>query len=295
MNINEVVKENKVIVEKHLKEIMDINLKYSQKIVDSMSYSLLSGGKRLRPCLFIETLKMFNLDYRKYLDVACALEMIHTYSLIHDDLPAMDNDDLRRGNPTNHKVFGEDIAILAGDSLLNLAYEILFKFILENNKQNNIIACKNISNSAGIFGMIGGQVSDVLNENKDITLGNLEYIHENKTAKLLLASMLSASYIACASDDEIEIIKKYAFSIGMAFQISDDILDVIGDEKKLGKSIGKDEKSGKNTYTKYFGIEDSKLKLDNYIKLAKENILKLNGKNTEFFVCLADYIRNREF
>ena len=168
MDIKTIMEDDKIIIEKHLKKMMDIKLDYSQKIIESMSYSLLGGGKRLRPVLFTETLKLFDIDFEKYLDIACVLEMIHTYSLIHDDLPAMDNDDLRRGKATNHKVYGEDIAVLAGDSLLNLSYEILFDFLYENNTRDNVLACRLIAKNSGIFGMIGGQVSDVINENKDI-------------------------------------------------------------------------------------------------------------------------------
>ena len=230
MDIKTIMEDDKIIIEKHLKKMMDIKLDYSQKIIESMSYSLLGGGKRLRPVLFTETLKLFDIDFEKYLDIACVLEMIHTYSLIHDDLPAMDNDDLRRGKATNHKVYGEDIAILAGDSLLNLSYEILFDFLYENNTRDNVLACRLIAKNSGIFGMIGGQVSDVINENKDINIKNLKYIHYNKTAKLIIASILSAGHISGCKKEYITYLENYAYDIGMAFQISDDILDIIGDK-----------------------------------------------------------------
>lgn len=295
MDIKTIMQDDKEIVERHIKKIMDIKLGYSQKIIESMSYSLLGGGKRLRPVLFIETLKLFDIDFEQYLNIACVLEMIHTYSLIHDDLPAMDNDDLRRGKPTNHIVYGEDVAILAGDSLLNLSYEILFDFLYKNSSPNNILACRLISKNAGIFGMIGGQVSDVINENKEIDIDNLKYIHYNKTAKLIMASILSAAYISGCSKEYITYLESYAYNIGMAFQISDDILDVVGDKEIVGKSIGKDEQYGKNTYPKYFGLEESKIKLKNYIDNAKREILKIDSKNIEFFVELADYVGNRNF
>lgn len=295
MDIKTIMQDDKEIVERHIKKIMDIKLDYSQKIIESMSYSLLGGGKRLRPVLFIETLKLFDIDFEQYLNIACVLEMIHTYSLIHDDLPAMDNDDLRRGKPTNHIVYGEDVAILAGDSLLNLSYEILFDFLYKNSSPNNILACRLISKNAGILGMIGGQVSDVINENKEIDIENLKYIHYNKTAKLIMASILSAAYISDCSKEYITYLESYAYNIGMAFQISDDILDVVGDKEIVGKSIGKDEQYGKNTYPKYFGLEESKIKLKNYIDNAKREILKIDSKNIEFFVELADYVGNRNF
>ena len=295
MDIKSIIKDDKEIIEGHLKKILDIKLSYSKIIIDSMSYSLFVGGKRLRPILFIETLKLFNIDFEKYLDIACVLEMIHTYSLIHDDLPAMDNDDLRRGKPTNHKVYGEDIAILAGDSLLNLSYEILFDFVYKNNTQNNILACRVISKNAGIYGMIGGQVSDVINENKDIDVENLEYIHYNKTAKLIVASILSAGYISNCNGEDISYLKNYAYNIGMAFQISDDILDIVGNSNTIGKTVGKDEQYGKNTYPKYFGLEDSKLKLRRHIENAKKEILKIDNERVKFFTELADFIGNRNF
>lgn len=297
MDINKVLNEDKKILETHLQKMMcKIDIKYADKIVESMKYSLMAGGKRIRPCLFIEMLKMYNLDYQKYLDMASTLEMIHTYSLIHDDLPAMDNDDLRRGKPTNHKMFGEDIAILTGDALLNYAYEILFSECIRENGNINIIqASKLIADCSGIYGMIGGQLSDVLNENKEISVENLHYIHENKTGKLLLASILSAAYVANSNEEDIENIEEYAYNIGMAFQISDDILDVIGVSEKLGKTVGKDEQNGKNTYVKYFGIENSKEKLQEHIRIAKESIRRITDKDTEFFVGLSDYIGKREY
>ena len=295
MDIKTIMEDDKIIVEKHLKKMVDIKLEHSQIIVEAISYSLLGGGKRLRPVLFIETLKLFDIDFEKYLDIACVLEMIHTYSLIHDDLPAMDNDNLRRGKATNHKVYGEDVAILAGDSLLNLSYEILFDFLYENNTRDNVLACKLISKNAGIFGMIGGQVSDVTNENKDIEIENLEYIHHNKTAKLIIASILSAGHISGCKKEYITYLENYAYDIGMAFQISDDILDIVGDKEIIGKSVGKDEQSGKNTYPKYFGLEESKLKLKSHIENAKKEISKIDNKKVRFFIELADYIGNRNF
>lgn len=295
MELDKVLQEDKNIVEKHLEKLLDIKVSYSQKIIEAMRYSLMAGGKRLRPVLLIETLKAFNVDFYNYIDIACSLEMIHTYSLIHDDLPAMDNDNLRRGKPTNHIKFGEDIAILAGDSLLNFAYEKLFDFLANNPSSNNIKACQIIAKYSGIYGMIGGQVSDVINENEDISIENLEYIHENKTAKLLMASILSAAYLANASTENMECLKDYSYNLGMAFQISDDILDIIGDEQLLGKSTGKDEKSGKNTYPKYFGIEKSKEKLKQYLANAKTSISNMKNFDNNFFIELLNYIAHRKY
>ena len=295
MDIKNVMQADKKLIEDRLMELMNINLTYSSKILDSMRYSLSAGGKRIRPCIFVEVLKSYNIDVEKYLDVACVIEMIHTYSLIHDDLPAMDNDTLRRGKPTNHMVYGDAIAILAGDALLNFAYELLFKFIKNNFQINSVKACEEISNCAGIYGMIGGQVSDIINENKDISSGNLEYIHENKTAKLIIASMVSAGYLANADENDMEHLRKCAYNLGMAFQISDDILDIIGNEKLLGKSVGKDVDEGKNTYPKYFGIEKSKEKLNGYVNSAIDEISEIKDKDMSFFAKLATYIGNRKY
>lgn len=295
MDIKSVIQNNKNIIEKRLSDLADIHLGYSNIIVESMKYSLLAGGKRIRPCLFIELLKSYNIDYMKYIDVACSIEMIHTYSLIHDDLPSMDNDEFRRGKPTNHVVYGEDIAILTGDALLNFACEILFDFMKDNFEYKNMNACNHIIKSSGIYGMIGGQVSDIINENKKISLDNLKYIHENKTMKLLSASLISATYIADIDDEEREYIRDYGYNIGMAFQISDDILDITGDKNILGKSIGKDENSGKNTYPKYYGIEKSKEILKNHIESAINSINKIQTKDMSFFVKLALYMKTREY
>lgn len=297
MSVERIISFNKKLIEERLSFLMDIDLAYSQKIVESMRYSLLAGGKRLRPCIFLEVLKMYDEDVQKYLDIACAIEMIHTYSLIHDDLPAMDNDSLRRGKPTNHIVFGENIAILAGDALLNYAYEILFKFLEKNLSLNNAKAFNLISNHCGIYGMIGGQVSDIINENMDISFENFMYIHENKTAKLIMASALSAGYISNADEKEIDLIKNYAYQIGMAFQLVDDLLDVTSTSDVLGKTVGKDEKAGKNTFLKYFDIEKANLQLDSCVEKAvcNMNSLKVMQKDVSFFIQLTDYIKNRKF
>jgi len=232
------------------------NKKLNEKLIESMEYSLLAGGKRLRPILMIETYESFGGDADEILELALSMEMIHTYSLIHDDLPAMDNDDYRRGNLTNHKVFGEDIAILAGDGLLNLAYETMIEWAMkQTNKENALNAISFISKSAGYQGMIGGQSVDVLSEGKKINVDVLEYIQENKTSALIQASMI-APVLALGCDDLIlKNIKNYSKQIGIAFQIRDDILDEISTFEKLGKDIGSDVDQCKNTYLSFYSKE----------------------------------------
>lgn len=289
------LKEDAAVIEDRIKKLLDIHLKYSGIIIDAMKYSSLSGGKRLRPSLFLELLRACNVYEEKYLDIACAIEFIHTYSLIHDDLPAMDNDDYRRGTLTSHKKFGENIAILAGDALLNFAYEILLRFICENNGENQNVAraCLYIANHSGIYGMIGGQVSDVTTEKKDIETEQLVYIHEHKTAKLIEASIVSAAMLSNLSEQQIKHFENYARNLGLAFQISDDILDVVGDTKKLGKSIGKDVAEGKNTFPKYYGIKKSIDILLQHIKECKDALKATNIPNLDFFEQTADYLSQR--
>jgi geranylgeranyl diphosphate synthase, type II len=227
---------------------------FNKKIYESMYYSILVGGKRIRPILMMLTYQMYKDDLMEILPVACAMEMIHTYSLIHDDLPCMDDDDLRRGKPTNHKVFGEAIAVLAGDALLNEAMNVMFEYCM--GKDNNAIsACKCISNAAGADGMIGGQLVDILSEGKEISMEELYYMHDKKTGAIISASVLSGAYLAGAPVSDIEKLKEFGKKLGLAFQIKDDILDIIGDEKTLGKGTHKDQKCSKSNFISMFGIE----------------------------------------
>ncbi len=228
----------------------------------AMEYSLEAGGKRLRPVLLLASAEFAGLDSLKVLPYALAIEYIHTYSLIHDDLPAMDNDDLRRGKPTNHKVFGEAMAILAGDGLLNSAFEIMSKDLMMHfdNKEklvSRIKAMHVIAKASGVQGMIAGQVADIENENNRISEETLEYIHLNKTGALIVSAVKAGLYLANANDQMIYDMNKYAQNLGLAFQIADDILDVRGNEEELGKTIGKDMSSGKNTYVSIYGIEEA--------------------------------------
>ena len=225
---------------------------YNRVIYDAASYSLNIGGKRIRPILFLLTYKLYKDNYKDVIEMASAIEMIHTYSLIHDDLPCMDNDDLRRGMPTNHKKFGESIAILAGDMLLNEAMSLLMLFSL-NNGERALLASREITEAAGPEGMIGGQVVDIIGENKKISKEELIYMHNKKTGELIRASIVSAAILADAPKRDIEILNDFGLKLGLAFQIKDDILDIIGDVSKLGKNINCDE--NKSNFISLFGLE----------------------------------------
>lgn len=226
---------------------------------DAMSYSLLCGGKRLRPALCLLSAGMYG-DREKALDFACAIEMIHTYSLIHDDLPAMDNDVLRRGKPTNHVVFGEGFALLAGDGLLNCAYEVMLRGAREDGGGGLdwLRAMHIVASAAGVTGMIAGQAADMAFEGKDLHEEALRYIHERKTGALIKASVTSGAALLGAGAEDIDALGRYGECIGLVFQIVDDILDVEGSAENLGKSVGKDKDSGKLTFARAYGVGESR-------------------------------------
>ena len=267
-------------------------------IVSAMKYSLFAGGKRVRPILLMETCAMFGGDERVAIPFACAIEMIHTYSLIHDDLPAMDNDDLRRGEPTNHKVYGENIAILAGDALLNTAVETAVEGIETMEPAESargIAALSLLMRAAGVNGMIGGQTGDLLAEDDDaINEDKIVYIHAHKTGALLTAAVLIGAVLAGASEDEQQALRNYGSAIGMAFQVVDDILDVESETAVLGKPVGSDAEESKTTFVSLFGLESAKVKAEEY---HQEAIAALAGiqRDTIFLEEMADFIcrRNR--
>lgn len=266
-----------------------------KKIFESMNYSLKAGGKRLRPILTLEACKIVGGEEEDAIAFAVAIEMIHTYSLIHDDLPALDNDDLRRGRKTNHKVYGEAMAILAGDGLLNYAYEIMLKeSIGKNDPEKYLKAINEIAKSAGIYGMIGGQVVDIESEGKKIDMDKLDFIHMNKTAAIIIGCMRAGAIIGNATDKQLEDITKYAKNIGLSFQIVDDILDIVGDEAKLGKNVGSDIDNEKSTYPSLIGLEKSKEVANQLIKEAKASINQIS-KDNAFLNGLAEYIVDREY
>ena len=277
-------------LKKELKE-----LSYPETIAKGMEYAVLNGGKRLRPFLLFTTLELLNEDINKGVKSAIALEMIHSYSLVHDDLPALDNDDYRRGKLTTHKVFGEAEGILIGDSLLTYAFYILsqknLKF-LSSEQIVNIIS--KTSEYAGINGMIGGQMIDIESENKKIDLETLKYIHSHKTGKLIKLPIEIACIIANVEKDKKEVLEEYANLIGLAFQVKDDILDVEGTFEELGKPVGSDVDLHKATYPSILGMEESKKILNDTVEKAKEIIKnKFGEEKGKNLISLADFIKNR--
>jgi len=229
---------------------------FSMRLFDAMQYSLFSGGKRLRPILLVSTANLFSGgDGALVRDFACAVECIHTYSLIHDDLPAMDNDDLRRGRPTCHIEFSENLAILAGDALLTLAFELMSRPSAPERRQRQLEALNEVAVKAGCLGMVGGQCADVLASGGDGGEQLVRFIHARKTGALISASIAAGAILAGASDSEVESLCNFGDKIGLAFQITDDLLEIDGDTKTLGKSVGSDVKNNKITYPAVVGID----------------------------------------
>jgi len=265
-------------------------------IVSAMKYSLFAGGKRIRPVMMMETCREFGGDVKDVKPLACAIEMIHTYSLIHDDLPAMDDDDLRRGKPTNHMVYGEDVAILAGDALLNYATEVALEGIRDlpaDKRDQGIRAMFVLMESAGVNGMIGGQTGDLLCENDaEINEEKLKYVHLHKTAALLSAAALCGAIMAGASDNTIRFLSVYGLNMGMAFQIADDILDIVGDTDEMGKPVGSDAKNHKSTFVSLYGMASAQEKLREYRKRAMNALGKIQ-EDTTFLEELTDFICNQ--
>ena len=269
VQFKEALNEKSTQVESLLKEYLPKEEGYQKKVIQAMNYSLMAGGKRLRPILMYETYRMLGGKGKEIYPFMAAMEMIHTYSLVHDDLPAMDNDEYRRGRKTTHVVYGEAFAILAGDGLLNYAFETALKAFsfcdpeepTELSVQYERIgrALQVLAKKAGIYGMIGGQNADIEAEaqTKPLSREQLLFIHEHKTAALIQAAMMVGAILAGAEEKEVSLIEKCAYNIGVAFQIQDDILDVIGDSKELGKQVGSDEKNHKQTYVTINGLEKS--------------------------------------
>jgi geranylgeranyl diphosphate synthase type II len=267
---------------------------YPEKIYEAMRYSLLAGGKRLRPILCLATCEMMGGTIEIAMPTACALEMIHTMSLIHDDLPAMDNDDYRRGKLTNHKVFGEDIAILAGDGLLALAFESVAINTLPSVSREQVLqVVARLGRALGAAGLVGGQVVDLESEGKsDISLETLNFIHNHKTAALLEACVVCGGILAGASSEDIQRLTRYSQNIGLAFQIIDDILDITATKEQLGKTAGKDQKAKKVTYPSLWGIEQSHIKAQQLVEAACRE-LELYGERALPLQAIAHYITSR--
>ncbi len=267
---------------------------FPRTVCEAMSYSVEAGGKRLRPMLMEETFRMFGGDSDVVKPFMAAIEMIHTYSLIHDDLPALDNDDYRRGRQTSHVVFGEAMAILAGDALLNYAYETACKaFDMDDDAKKVADALKILARKPGVYGMLGGQVVDVEMTGRPLTRDQLEYVYENKTGALIEASMMIGAVLAGATKEQVAAVEKIASDIGMAFQVQDDILDVCGDSQVLGKPTMSDEENGKVTYVTIHGIEKSRQYVRELSERAIRELEETDG-DSEFLRGLVLWLINRQ-
>jgi len=285
------LKERQTLVEAALDRSLPVI--YPEKIYDAMRYSLLAGGKRLRPILCLATCELIGGTIDMAMSTACALEMIHTMSLIHDDLPAMDNDDYRRGKLTNHKVYGEDIAILAGDGLLAYAFEHV-AMETKNVPYDRLLRIVAILGRAvGAAGLVGGQVVDLESEGKtNVCLETLNFIHNHKTAALLEASVTSGSILAGVSDVDLQHLSRYAKHIGLAFQIVDDILDITATQEELGKTAGKDLRAQKATYPSVWGLEESKRQAQSLVQQAKAELAGFDDR-AQPLIAIADFITAR--
>ena len=262
MDFKQMMSERVEYVEDILREYLPDDNELTFTITDAMKYSTLSGGKRVRAVMMLETYRMFNGKSDVIKPFVAAIEMIHAYSLVHDDLPALDNDEFRRGLPSTHYKYGEAMGILCGDALLNYAFETVAKaFDIECNA-NVAKAFKILSEKAGIHGMIGGQVVDVETEGREIDADTMYFIHKNKTAALIEAALMVGACLADASDDDVKKVESIGSDVGLAFQIQDDILDVISTTKELGKPVGSDDKNNKNTYVKYKGLDEAKREVE---------------------------------
>ena len=284
MNFNDDLNNIKDLVDSELNKVLKDKIGYQERIYKAIDYSLLGGGKRLRPILIINTYQMFKDNLKEIMPLALGIEMIHTYSLIHDDLPSMDNDDFRRGKPTNHIVFGEAMAILAGDGLLNLAFETMLDHAITSSQsmldyKKYLNAIKEISNYSGIYGMIGGQVVDLLSGQESMNEDKLKFMYQAKTAGLIQACMVAGAIIGEAKQEEIEALRKFGLYLGLLYQIRDDLLD-----------FEQDEKIDKLTYLKFH----DRNKVQNEINLLRNNAIdalnSLSDRNTEFFINLTNLL-----
>ncbi len=283
------------IVNNALDDYLGISEGPGSDIYKAMKYSLMAGGKRLRPVLALAVCDLLDGNRNIVLPYACAIEMIHTYSLIHDDLPAMDNDDYRRGIPTNHKVFGEAIAILAGDALLNKAFELMLSSTLESEEKlkERVRAMHIIAASSGTEGMIRGQMVDMESEGVQIPAETLEYMHRCKTGALIKAPILSSAVLCGASEEELEQLRIYAENIGLAFQIKDDIMDVESSMELMGKAAGSDAASGKSTYVTLYGLIEAAELLEKSVGAAVDAIGHF-GEKAAFLRDIAIFIKERD-
>jgi len=271
--LKEYFRERAALVERELNRLVPV-AGYPELIYESMRYSLFAGGKRLRPILLMAAADAVGGTGESYLHMACALEMIHTYSLIHDDLPAMDNDDFRRGKPTCHKVYGEAMAILAGDGLLTTAFEVMLS---QPGVDHELIVAvsRDFANAAGARGMVGGQVVDMLATGQSLDAKTLKFMHQAKTGALFKAAVKNGAILAGATPRQVLLLSEYAEQFGLAFQITDDILDVVGNQVKIGKPVGSDSKNGKVTYVTLYSLDGAQ-------KMAREAVEQAETALAEF-------------
>ena len=260
-----------------------------------MRYSVTAGGKRVRPILFLGGVQAVGGNQEALLPVACALECIHTYSLIHDDLPAMDNDDLRRGKPTCHKVYGEAIAILAGDGLLTYAFELMSRPELREKTSLSLLseAISVLARASGVFGMVGGQTVDILMEGQSVDPETLSFMHSCKTGALIQASVEMGGLLGQGNNEDIDHLKRYGSYLGLAFQVIDDLLDVEGDQELIGKPVGSDDKNQKATYPALFGIKETKKKAQELLEKALSE-LRVFGETADPLRAIARYVVERD-
>lgn len=292
MNLKGYLSSRQKLVDQALHRLLPRATSKPQVIHKAMRYSLFAGGKRLRPVLCLAAAEACGGNSANAMAAACAVECIHTYSLIHDDLPCMDNDDFRRGKPTSHKVFGEGIAVLAGDALLTIAFEIL-----ASSKANHLYLSdlvQELANASGSRWLIGGQAQDLESEGKKIQPKQLKYIHESKTAALLTASIRLGAMSAQATTKQLQALTSFGKAVGLAFQIIDDILDVTQTSEKLGKSAGKDDAAKKATYPSVFGLDYSRKKAKQLTDAARKAVIPL-GKKADPLLSIADYLLIREY
>ncbi|ASC69288.1 Farnesyl diphosphate synthase [Halomicronema hongdechloris C2206] len=292
-NLSDYLQERRRQVEVALDQALPVI--YPETIYEAMRYSLMAGGKRLRPILCLATCELAGGTIEMAMPTACALEMVHTMSLIHDDLPAMDNDDYRRGRLTNHKVYGDGVAILAGDALLTYAFEYIACHTRGVPAERILAVVSDLGKAVGAAGLVGGQYVDLASEgDPDISLDTLDFIHTHKTAALLGVSVTSGAILAGASDTDIEHLSRYAQRIGLAFQIVDDVLDITATAEELGKSVGKDLRAKKATYPSFWGIEESRQQAQRLVNEAKAELQNF-GELRQPLEAIANYITTRTY
>lgn len=293
MNFQDELKRRTDEIEEMFRSFLPAEDGFARTMAQAMNYSMLAGGKRLRPMLIQETYRLFGGTEKVAEPFMAGMEMIHTHSLIHDDLPALDNDDYRRGRLTTHKVYGEAMGVLSGVALLNYAYETMLQaFSLTEDQDRVICALKVMAEKTGIHGMLGGQSVDVENDGKPLEKEMLDYIYRNKTSALIEASMMTGAILAGADEQQVAVVEEAAGNIGLAFQIQDDILDVTSTDEELGKPVHSDEKNNKVTYVTLFGIEEASRQVE-LLSGKAIKLLKSLNKNNEFLYLLIEKLINR--